>query len=350
MSTSSYNMKEKINQLHEILSELSNPSLETALLTNEQVEKFRQAKIHSQSLNPWFTESNIDKAIAGLAEMTRPEAAEQWIDNYELGKTQRLKIGLVLAGNIPLVGFHDILSVLVAGHKPIVKLSSQDRLLLPLVFELWNGSLSENAFEIEWMLDKKLEGFDAVIATGSNNTSRYFEYYFGKYPHIIRKNRNSVAVLTGNESEEEMKLLGEDIFSYFGLGCRNVAKLFVKDDFDIDRFFQSIYEFSPVINHNKYANNYDYYKALWLMNREDLLDNGFLLLRPSEAMSSPIGTVFYERYSDESSLDSRLKAEEEQIQCVVASGRVPFGKSQQPELWDYADGVDTMEFLLNLKK
>jgi len=348
MSAYTNQLLEGIKQLHQILCKLSDLSKNTPYLTNEQTEKFKQAKIHSQSLNPWFIETNIDKAIAGLAKMTRPTAAKRWIESYPIGKSKRLKIGLVLAGNIPLVGFHDILSVLVAGHKPIVKLSNQDRLLLPLVFEFWNESLGENGFEIEWLLDKKLDGFDAVIATGSNNTSRYFEYYFGKYPHIIRKNRNSVAVLFGNESDEELKLLGEDIFSYFGLGCRNVAKLFVKDNFDMDRFFKSIYEFSPVINHNKYANNYDYYKALWLMNREDLLDNGFLLLRPSEAMSSPIGTVFYERYSGESSLENRLKAEEKQIQCVVSSKKVPFGKSQQPELWDYADGVDTMEFLLNL--
>ncbi|MCH2215486.1 MAG: acyl-CoA reductase [Flavobacteriales bacterium] len=350
MSTGSNFPKESLDHLHGILKELTNPSAKTAILTDEQVKKFSEAKFHSQSLNPWFTEKNIDRAIEGLAEMTRPKASRAWIGNYETSKKQELKIGLILAGNIPLVGFHDILSVLVAGHKAKVKLSGQDRLLLPLIFKFWSESIGADKSQIEWLTDRKLKGFDAVIATGSNNTSRYFEYYFGKYPHIIRKNRNSVAVLTGNESEEEMKLLGEDIFSYFGLGCRNVAKLFVKDDFDMDRFFKSIYEYSPVINHNKYANNYDYYKALWLMNQEDLLDNGFLLVRHSEAMSSPIGTVFYERYSDESLLGSRLKNEKERIQCVVSSEKVPFGKSQKPELWDYADGVDTMEFLLNLKK
>lgn len=280
--------------------------------------------------------------------MLKAESVERWLDRYELNPQKTKRVGLVLAGNLPLVGFHDILSVLVSGHHPVVKLSSQDRLLLPELFNLYNRVFREDPVEITWLNNEKLEGIDAVIATGSNNSSRYFEYYFGKYPHIIRKNRNSVAVLTDEESDRELTELGEDIFSYFGLGCRNVAKLFVHEEFDLDRFFKSIYDYNPIINHHKYANNYDYYKALWLMNREELLDNGFLILRPSEALSSPVGTLYYERFSNRDQLLDRLSANRDEIQCVVSKNDVPFGKSQRPELWDYADGLDTVEFLLNV--
>src|SRR5690606_32672077 len=188
---------------------------------------------------------------------------------------------------------------------------------------------------------------DAVIATGSNNTSRYFEYYFGKYPNIIRKNRTSVAILTGNESEADLKALGSDIFSFFGLGCRNVSKIYVHRDFDIDRFFKGIYDYNQIVNHHKYANNYDYFRALWMMNQEDLLDNGFMILRPSTALASPIATVFYERYYDLKSVRNQLEQQRDEIQCIVSLQDVPFGESQKPELWDYADGVDTMKFLLS---
>ena len=349
MTKKTIDISVKLSRLHRILSELTLPDDSTTQLLNEEVrERFNTTSIHAQNLNPWFTEKNIRKSIEGLAYMLREEAVEKWLSNYKLTAHNSKIIGLVLAGNIPMVGFHDILSVLVSGHHPVVKLSSQDRLLMPEIFRIYHELFPETAFDITWLNDEKLNEIDAVIATGSNNTSRYFEYYFGKYPHIIRKNRNSVAVLSGNEDEAELKALGEDIFSYFGLGCRNVAKLFVHEDFDLDRFFGSIYDFNGVVNHHKYANNYDYYKALWLMNREELLDNGFLLLRKSEAMSSPVGTLFYERFSSNDQVEERLKVEESQIQCVVSKNAVPFGKSQKPELWDYADGVDTVEFLESL--
>lgn len=339
----------KISRLHRILSELTLPDDSPSHLLNDKTrERFNTSAVHARNLNPWFTENNIRKSLEGLSYMLREEAVEKWLSAYDLSNKKRRRVGLVLAGNIPMVGFHDILSVIVSGHLPVVKLSSQDKLLLPGIFGIYNETYPEDPFEILWLKDEKLTDIDAVIATGSNNTSRYFEYYFGKYPHIIRKNRSSVAILTGNENEDELKALGEDIFSYFGLGCRNVAKLFMHEDFDLDKFFKSIYDFNQVVNHHKYANNYDYYKALWLMNREELLDNGFLLLRKSEAMSSPVGTLFYERFSSENQVEERLNQEKNQIQCVVSKNAVPFGKSQKPELWDYADGVDTVAFLSDL--
>lgn len=299
-------------------------------------------------INPWFTKENIAQALQGLSVMLRPEALQKWLETYDFSalSTQK-RVGLILAGNIPMVGFHDIFSVAVAGHIPVVKQSSQDHVLLPYVFNMFRDLSKNEAFNIEWV-DGKLPEVDAVIATGSNNTARYFEYYFGKYPHIIRKNRSGVAILTGNETDEELSKLGSDIFSFFGLGCRNVAKLYVHRDFDLDRFFKGIYEYHPIVNHHKYANNYDYFRALWLMNREEILDNGFLILRPSTSLSSPVGSVFYERFDDLSVLEKELATQSDEIQCIVSQNHVPFGKSQQPELWDYADGVDTMKFLLEL--
>lgn len=299
--------------------------------------------------NPWFTAQSIADALKALAYMVRPEALKKWLDSYPVATPNAAKrVGLILAGNIPMVGFHDIFSVALSGNKAVVKQSTKDQHLLPAVFERFYRATGNENFKVEWISDR-LPKVDAVIATGSNNTSRYFEYYFGKYPNIIRKNRSSVAILTGKESDTELKALGEDVFSNFGLGCRNVAKLYVDKDFDLDRFFKAIYDFHPIANHHKYANNFDYYRALWLLNSEDLLENGFLLLRPSEALSSPIATLFYEHYSDLDALRANLENRKDEIQCIVSRDDVPFGKSQKPELWDYADGVDTMEFLTGLE-
>jgi hypothetical protein len=348
MSSNTLVFKEQILNFHKILNQLRHQDT-SGLLTTEQIEKFNQVKSFATSVNPWFTLANIDKALEGLAQMVRPEAVDRWLSNYDFNHANPKRVGLIMAGNIPMVGFHDLIAVWASGHHPVVKLSSQDRLLLQALVELFNEVSTSHPLDVTWLTDRKLDDIDAVIATGSNNSSRYFEYYFGKYPNIIRKNRNSVAVLTGNEDGKELVKLGEDIFSYFGLGCRNVSKLFIHDDFNLDNFFNAIYEYSPVVNHNKYANNYDYYKALWLMNREDLLDNGFLLLRESEAMTSPVGTLFYERFNDEAEVEKRLEMQRDQIQCIVSSKNIPFGHSQQPELWDYADGIDTLEFLTQLK-
>lgn len=340
--------KEQVSKFSEILNELAAiADTENTADSFGTYTSFNDTINSSTALNPWFTRENICQALQGLSYMLRPEALEKWLNSYDFSQVQSPKrVGLILAGNIPMVGFHDIFSVAIAGHKPVVKLSSQDKLLLPAIFKLFYASTGVKGFNIEW-IEEKLPAVDAVIATGSNNTSRYFEYYFGKYPNIIRKNRSSVAILTGDESETDLKRLGADIFSFFGLGCRNVSKLYVHRDFDIDRFFKGIYDYHDIVNHHKYANNYDYFRALWMMNQEDLLDNGFMILRPSTALASPIATVFYERYDDINAVREQLEQQREEIQCIVSLEDVPFGESQHPELWDYADGVDTMEFLLS---
>jgi len=240
---------------------------------------------------------------------------------------------------------------LISGHKALVKTSSNDQHLLKFLVQ-YLIALDQRFSEKITFVEGKLEGFDAVIATGSNNTARYFEYYFSSKPNIIRKNRNSVAILTGNESHEDLVLLGEDIFRYFGLGCRNVSKLLVPKNYNFDTFFKAIFEYQDIIKYEKYANNYDYNKAVYLMSNYKLLDNGFLTLREDTSYSSPISSVFYEFYEDVASLKNRLQAEHEQIQCVVSNqltgNSIPFGQTQQPKLWDYADNVDTLAFLTKI--
>jgi len=299
--------------------------------------------------NAWFTPVYVQKAISAWAKALRKEKLINWLSAYSTSNDNPKRIAVIMAGNIPLVGFHDFLSVLLIGDHFVGKLSSNDNILLPFLAEELINIEPEFSNRIEFTKDR-LPQFDKVIATGSNNTARYFEYYFKDKPHIIRKNRNSVAVLQGNETNEQLKALGEDIFQYFGLGCRNVSKLFVPKGYNFDVFFEAMYAYRDVINHHKYANNYDYNKAVYLMSSVKLLDNAFLLLKEDFNFSSPIGTLFYEFYSDEVQLQNRVKQEEENIQCIVGTHKfseVDFGKAQHPELTEYADGVDTIKFLIS---
>ena len=306
---------------------------------------------NSQSYNGWFTAENVCFSLTSWANALTDENLTKWLSNYTFSSTESKNIGLILAGNIPLVGFHDLVSVLVSGHNAVVKLSSNDQQLIKLLVN-YLYSLDTRFEEKITFIDGKLENFDAVIATGSNNTARYFEYYFSSKPNIIRKNRNSVAVLTGNESKEDLINLGEDIFRYFGLGCRNVSKLFIPKDYDFKLFFEAIYTYGDIIYYEKYANNYDYNKAVFLMSNFKLLDNEFLTLKEDTSYSSPISSIFYEKYNDLETVLNRLEKDKDQIQCIVSnqleSHHIPFGKTQKPELWDYADNVDTLSFLGNL--
>jgi hypothetical protein len=308
----------------------------------------------SRVQNPWFTSENIQLALTGIAHILKQDLLENWLSEYHLPeKTENSKnIGVISAGNLPLVGFHDMLCVLITGHHYIGKLSGKDQeLLKALTTILTNINTGFNG-KIEFT-EELLHGFDAIIATGSNNTGRYFDYYFGKYPNIIRKNRNSVAVLTGKESQKDMQLLADDIFQYFGLGCRNVSMLYLPEGYDIPQLIDNFAGYSFVINHHKYANNYEYNKAVYLVNRVPHFDSGFVLLREDAKLSSPLGVIHYQYYHDLNTLMNNLKAYSGEIQCVVGSAdikeTVPFGKAQMPELWDYADGVDTIRFLKDLK-
>ncbi|OOQ61071.1 acyl-CoA reductase [Mucilaginibacter pedocola] len=303
--------------------------------------------------NAWFTPESVLSAVKATGEMLNSTDLSQWLAKYNITEAKGKRIGLVLAGNIPLVGFHDVLCVLVSGNHALIKASSQDARLIKYVLNLLvevDSSYADKSSFVERLVD-----FDAIIATGSNNTSRYFEYYFGKVPNIIRKNRNSIALLTGNESTEELHALGNDIFDYFGLGCRNVSKLLVPAGYNFNSFFEAIEDFHPIINHHKYNNNYDYNKSIYLVNGDQHLDNGFLMLKQDERLTSPLAVLFYDIYESLDSAQETLLQQSEQLQCIVTTAaiktqnqQVPFGQSQHPQLWDYADGVDTMEFLSTL--
>ena len=325
---------------------------ESVAFNEEYSDDFLNLITLSQSHNRWFTPDQVRFAIGSWADALTSENLDKWLSRYDLDNINPKTVGLILAGNIPLVGFHDFLSVLISGHRVLVKTSSDDKHLLPFLGR-YLAVLEPRFSGRMQFVEGKLENFDAVIATGSNNTARYFEYYFKDKPSIIRKNRNSVAVLTGNESHEELVGLGEDIFRYFGLGCRNVSKLFVPEGYDFQPFFEAMYEHRDIINYEKYANNYDYNKAVFLMSNFKLLDNGFLTIKEDSSYGSPISSIFYEYYKDAPQLIKRLKDGAGKIQCVVASAEFPvstirFGKTQQPALWDYADNVDTISFLTKI--
>lgn len=299
--------------------------------------------------NPWFTRESCLYALNYWGEALQETSLIEWLSAYPKIVGTPLRVALITAGNIPLVGFHDVICVLLTGNNAQVKCASKDTLLLKhLVSRL--SEIDPNLANRISFTEGKLGAFDAVIATGSNNTSRYFEYYFSKKPHIIRKNRHGVAVLTGTESPAELKGLAEDVFRYFGMGCRSVSKLFVPQGYDFDPLFNAFYPFKDLINHQKYGNNYDYNKAVYLMSGSPMLDNGFLLLKEDEGLGSPIGTLFCETYKSQEAVIEKLSASQEQLQCVVGgswlSEAVPFGNSQKPELGTYADGVDTVDFLL----
>ncbi len=314
-------------------------------------EPFKLQLNRASEFNGWFTKNNVLSAFSKWSKILNDSDLKKWISSYSLSKIQPKKIGVIMAGNIPLVGFHDFLTVLISGHELIVKQSSSDSYFLPLIAKYLEYVAPEFKGRITFT-EEKLSGFDAVIATGSNNTARYFDYYFGKYPHIIRRNRNSVAVLSGNEPKEDLMKLGEDIFRYFGLGCRSVSKIFVPRAYDFDQLFEAIYDYKDVLNYDKYVNNYDYNKAVYLMSQYKLLENGFLMLKEDASYASPIATLFFEYYDDEHALHQKLKADSESIQCLVGKSEqlkmVDFGETQNPQLWDYADDVDTMKFLQDL--
>ena len=299
--------------------------------------------------NPWFTPENIRMAIESIADKLTEENLIKWTSSYPLlnQTVEPMTVGVIMAGNIPLVGFHDFISVLISGHKIIAKTSSKDSDLITCISKILceiNPGFSERIR----LTDGTLSGFEAVIATGSDNSSRYFEYYFGKFPNIIRKSRNSIAVIDGQETDSELESLGNDIFSYFGLGCRSVSKLYIPEGYDLSNMTRRWKRYSGLINHDKYAHNYDYYKAVYLVNKEKFTDTGFLLLKENESLSSPVAVLNYEHYKTSDQFKILSEKQREKIQCIVGRNYIPFGKAQSPDLWDYADGTDTMEFLLKI--
>ncbi len=301
-----------------------------------------RATIH----NPWFTRSACLTAFDGVARMLESVQLRAWAEKYPFCPKPE-HVGVIMAGNIPMAGFHDMLCVTLSGNRLIAKMSGSDQYLLPFVSNLFHSFLPEGETLIDFT--GEIKKADAIIATGSNNTSRYFDYYFGHLPHIFRKNRNSVAVITGSENEYDFLLLGRDIFTYYGLGCRNVSKLYVPEGYVFDDFFQNIVAYGEVMQHTKYMNNFDYHQALYLLNKQEFLTNNFIILLPETALSSPVGVLFYETYKDIGDVDVKLESEAENIQCVVSkNGPVPPGQAQFPMVSDYADGLDTMRFLTEI--
>lgn len=324
------------------------------ILTSNAIE---DVVFKAYSQNHWFIPDFVTNALKAIGEeYLNEEKLRTWLNTYQLQSGQPdfvpKKIGVVMAGNIPAVGFHDLLSVLLSGHHLMAKLSTDDRVLMMFLIEKLIEIAPALAQRIT--LAERLNAADAYIATGSDNTARYFEYYFSKKPHLIRRNRTSVGILTGEETNEELMGLGRDVYSYFGLGCRNVSKIFVPTGYDFSKFYEAI---EPQLdffrNHHKYFNNYEYNKSVYLVNREPHLDNGFLMLRETDSLVSPISVLFFEYYTDANDLKSKLEAHSEKIQCIVSKeghfpSSLPLGEAQKPSLYDYADGVDTMAFLTNL--
>jgi hypothetical protein len=299
--------------------------------------------------NTWFTTDNINQALQNIAiEFLHREKLENWISGYgsKIATYDTKTIAIVAAGNIPMVAFHDILCVLISGNKLQLKLSEKDQYLLPFLLE--QLIVIEPDFKELISIQFKLEKFDAIIATGSNNTAKHFAYYFGKYKNIIRRNRNSVAILTGEETKEDIENLGHDIFDYFGLGCRNVSKIFVPEKYDLYSLKDGLSKHIGVNQHNQYMNNLDYQRTLYLMNQTPLIDIDFINIVENNSLHSPISCLHVERYKTPEDVKKNIDEQTENIQCMVGKGYLEFGKSQQPGLSDYADNVDTMEFILNL--
>jgi hypothetical protein len=314
---------------------------------DDNLIEFEKVIKKTQSNNPWFTDENIKINLTYWSKKLIKTNLNQWLSKYNLKDTSRKNIAIIMAGNIPLVGFHDFICVFLAGHNSIIKLSSNDKYLIPFLLNLVKFPSERVVY-----LDGMLKDYDAVIATGSDNTSRYFEYYFKNKQSIIRKNRNSIAILDGNETNVDLKSLSHDILTYFGLGCRSVSKLYVPKGYNFDSFFNSIFAYKDLINNHKYANNYDYNKAIYLMSEYKFLDNGFFMIKEGNEMHSPISTINYEYYDNISHLSEKIKQQEENIQCVVSNikfeGRIDFGETQNPSLNQYADNIDVMNFLLTI--
>jgi len=338
-----------VNQRLTLLATLSDRLLHLA--DDKKAELFDKMQNH----NNWFTPKQSALAFEGIVRYLSDEQLKNWIKPYafEKSETETAKnIGIIMAGNIPGVGFHDLLCTLVAGHNARIKLGSSDNILIPWLVEQLKELSPELAGTISF--EERLAGMDAYIATGSNNSARYFDYYFGKYPHIIRKNRTSIAVINGGESEADLELLSTDIFTYYGLGCRNVSKVFFSHISQVQDFMKAMEKVSDVLNHHKYFNNYEYNKSKYLINRVSHFDNGHLLLVESKDLVSPISVIYYEVYESSDSLKENLSSLDDSVQCVVSKdgwfeGSIPLGTAQRPEVCEYADKIDTLKFLLALE-
>lgn len=338
-----------IQSLHELFIALGDDKFDTSKanrFTQKEFTDFSLLIQQQKNYNGWFIEENVRKALLELGNMIEPDKVKDWIQNFSFSENP-IRVLIIMAGNIPLVGFHDLLCVILSGNKAIVKLSSEDNTLLPKLIT-WLVSIHpkiQDVISIELGLIKNIE---AVIATGSDNANLHFEKYFGHVPRLFRKNRTSIAILTGFESKEQLELLGSDLFSYFGKGCRNVTFILLPIKFNLDVFFEAIVPYGEIIHNKKYGNNYDYNRAIHLLNQENVLDNNFVLLKESSLLFSPIAIIHFHRYSTIEEVETILELNKENIQVVIGTNYVPFGNSQKPVLSDFADGINTMQWLEKL--
>jgi hypothetical protein len=315
--------------------------------TSEEYGALNNAIDRAFHNNGWFTEKEVNAALAYWARELKSSNLEAWLGKYSFSKNQPKNVGLILAGNIPMVGFHDVLCVILSGHKACIKCSSSDEVLIPFLLD-WMSNSTEGLkehFSIERGL---MKNYDAVIATGSNNSARHFEHYFKNVPSIIRRNRTSIAVLTGDESDVELENLMKDAFQYYGLGCRNVTKIYLPNSFDLNRIFKASMPFAYLSSNKKYFNNVTYHKTLMMMQQKAVLENDLILLVEDTSLFSPVGVLNYEYYNDIDELSSQIEMQLDDIQCVVGHKNIPFGEAQNPSLKEYADGIDTMKFLVTL--
>ncbi|HVM87083.1 MAG TPA: acyl-CoA reductase [Puia sp.] len=315
---------------------------------NSTTDAWQEIKKKASMENAWFIPEFTELAVKNISEeFLIKNKLENWVAQYNVPEKNLLpkNIGLIMAGNIPLVGFHDFLCIFVSGNRQLIKPSSKDNVLIRHLAEQLIAYDPEVKNYISFA--EMLKGCDAYIATGSNNSARYFEYYFGKFPHLIRRNRTSAAILNGNESKMDLEKLADDVYLYFGLGCRNVTKIFVPEDYDFVPLIDAFKKYNHLIENHKYKNNYDYQLAILIINKKFYMTDGSVILTENSSAFSPIGVLHFEQYKNLKNVISSLSSNNE-IQCVVGNNQVPFGRAQQPSLADYADGVDTMKFLSNL--
>lgn len=355
------NQKDTITAFEKLglfLSQFSSVNFSENNLLNDINKEFSENFLNiikkAELNNPWFTPESIRLCFLSISMQLKSDSIQNWIKKYPAipeNKSPKT-VGLIAAGNIPLVSFHDILSVLITGHNLNIKLSSKDEVLFPAIKKVL-CFLNKDFDSRIHISENRLTSIDAIIATGSNNSSRYFEYYFSKYPRIIRNNKNSIAIIKGDESPQQLKKLADDVFLYFGLGCRSISKIYLPENYNPAKILDQFEHYNHYVNHTKYGNNYDYQRAILLVNTIKFLDNGFLIFRESNSLNSPVGCLNYEFYSEITELKKKIFFEKPNLQCIVEesnlfSESIGFGESQFPKISDYADNMDSIDFLLNL--
>jgi len=312
-----------------------------------EFDNFKSSTEKAESNNAWFSRKMIRLSMESWAKNLSEDNIDKWMSKYDVQSSINKNVLIICAGNLPLVGFHDIVCCILLNINTQVKLSKNDNVLIPAILNVLYLFDSELQDRIK-ICNEKPDNYNYVIATGSNNSNRYFEYYFGKFPHIFRRNRTSIAVVHSEISDDQLKSLSHDMLQYYGLGCRSVTKLYLPEKFSLDRIYNSVFNYKDLINHNKYMNNYDYNRSIFLMGKKLFFDNGFLILKEDKSLFSPISVVNFEYYSSMETLEKELNVLSNEIQCMVGEGGIPFGTAQKPELWDYADGVDTIDFLTKI--